>query len=134
MPPLFSIIGLDMSVTKIVLLRCLYVKILEILLCTSIPQSFMFVVAAEIQIKKGSEDQFKTWIKESNQELSKFDGFVRRRLLETRACKHIILVEFETQKQFEDMHKTQEHFRIQSKGHSYLESPPKPTFYEVASQ
>lgn len=94
----------------------------------------MFVVTAEIQIKKGSEGEFKTWIGESNKELSKFDGFVRRRLLETRNGKHVILVEFETQGKFEEMHKTQEHFRIQSKGHSYLEGPPKPTFYAVVSQ
>jgi heme-degrading monooxygenase HmoA len=94
----------------------------------------MFVVAAEIQLKKGSEGEFKNWITESNGELSKFDGFVRRRLLETRAGKHVILVEFETQAKFETMHKTQEHFRIQSKGHSFMEGPPKPTFYEVVSQ
>ena len=94
----------------------------------------MFVVAAEIQLKKGSEGEFKNWITESNGELSKFDGFVRRSLLETRAGKHVILVEFETQAKFETMHKTQEHFRIQSKGHSFMEGPPKPTFYEVVSQ
>ncbi|MGI0007390.1 MAG: antibiotic biosynthesis monooxygenase family protein [Nitrosotalea sp.] len=94
----------------------------------------MFVVAAEIQLKKGSEGEFKNWMTESNGELSKFDGFVRRRLLETRAGKHVILVEFETQAKFETMHKTQEHFRIQSKGHSFMEGPPKPTFYEVVSQ
>ncbi|MDE1811331.1 MAG: antibiotic biosynthesis monooxygenase [Thaumarchaeota archaeon] len=94
----------------------------------------MFVVAAEIQLKKGSEGEFKNWITESNGELSKFDGFVRRRLLETRAGKHVILVEFETQAKFEAMHKTQEHFRIQSRGHSFMEGPPKPTFYEVVSQ
>ncbi|MGI0059168.1 MAG: antibiotic biosynthesis monooxygenase family protein [Nitrosotalea sp.] len=94
----------------------------------------MFVVAAEIQLKKGSEGEFKNWMTESNGELSKFDGFVRRRLLETRAGKHVILVEFETQAKFEAMHKTQEHFRIQSKGHSFMEGPPKPTFYEVVSQ
>ncbi|MGI0062691.1 MAG: antibiotic biosynthesis monooxygenase family protein [Nitrosotalea sp.] len=92
------------------------------------------MVAAEIQLKKGSEGEFKNWITESNGELSKFDGFVRRRLLETRAGKHVILVEFETQAKFEAMHKTQEHFRIQSKGHSFMEGPPKPTFYEVVSQ
>ena len=94
----------------------------------------MFVVAAEIQIRKGSEDEFKNWIKESNKELSKFDGFVRRRLHESHNGKHLILVEFETKEKFEAMHKTQEHFQIQSKGHSYMEGPPKPTFYEVVSQ
>ena len=94
----------------------------------------MFVVTAEIQIKKGSEDVFKNWIKESNVELSKFDGFVRRRLLESHNGKHLIVVEFETKEKFETMHKTQEHFQIQSKGHAYMEGLPKPIFYEVVSQ
>lgn len=94
----------------------------------------MFVVTAEIQIKKGSEAEFKDWIGKSNAELAKFDGFVRRRLLESRTGKHVILIEFETKEQFESMHKTQEHFQIQSKGHSYMDGPPKPTFYEVVSQ
>ena len=109
------------------------VVILEIFLWKSILFNIMFVVTAEIQIKKGSENEFKNWIKESNTELSKFDGFVRRRLLETHNGKHVILVEFETKEKFETMHKTQEHFRIQSKGHSFMEGLPKPTFYEVVS-
>ena len=94
----------------------------------------MFVVTAEIQIKKDSEEEFRKWIKESNVELAKFDGFVQRRLLESHNGKHLILVEFETKEKFEAMHKTQEHFRIQSKGHSYMDGLPKPTFYEVVSQ
>jgi heme-degrading monooxygenase HmoA len=94
----------------------------------------MFVVKAEIQIKKGSEDEFKNWVQESNKELSKFDGFVRRRLLESQDGRYVILVEFETKEKFETMHKTQEHLKIQSKGHSYMDAPPKPTFYKVVSQ
>jgi heme-degrading monooxygenase HmoA len=94
----------------------------------------MFVVTAEIQIKKGLEDEFKNWVQESNKELSKFVGFVRRRLLESHDGKYVILVEFETKEKFETMHKSQEHLKIQSKGHSYMEAPPKPTFYKVASQ
>jgi heme-degrading monooxygenase HmoA len=94
----------------------------------------MFAVIAEIQIRKGAENEFKAWIKESNAELSKFDGFVRRRLLETHNGKHVILVEFQTKEKFETMHKTQEHARIQSKGHSFMEGLPKPTFYEVVSE
>ena len=109
-------------------------EILEIFLFKSLLSKYMFVVTAEIQIKKGSEDEFKNWIKESNGELSKFDGFVRRRLLESHNGKHMILVEFETKEKFEAMHKTQDHFRIQSKGHSFMEGLPKPTFYQVVSQ
>jgi heme-degrading monooxygenase HmoA len=108
--------------------------ILEILLCKSLLPNLMFVGIVEIQIKKGSENEFKNWIAQSNTDLAKFDGFVRRRLLESRNGKYVILIEFETREQFETMHKTQEHFKIQSKGHSLMEGPPKPMFYEVSSQ
>lgn len=94
----------------------------------------MFIVIAEIQLKKETEDQFKSWIGESNKELSKFDGFVNRRLLQTRNGKHVILLEFETKEKFEKMHQTQEHATIQSKGHSYMETLPRPMFYDVVSQ
>jgi heme-degrading monooxygenase HmoA len=108
--------------------------ILEIFLFIPVFFNSMFIVTAEIQVKKGSEDEFKKWIKESNAELSKFEGFVRRRLLESNTGKNVILVEFETKESFETMHKTPEHFRIQSKGHSYMEGLPKPTFYQVVSE
>jgi heme-degrading monooxygenase HmoA len=94
----------------------------------------VFVAVVEIQLKKGMEEEFKQWINESNKDLAKFDGFVNRRLLATRTGKHTILVEFDSQEKFEKMHQTQEHFRIQSKGHSYMESPPKPVFYEVVTK
>ena len=93
----------------------------------------MFVVVVEVQLKKGMEGEFRQWVNESNKDLAKFDGFISRRLLATRTGKHTILVEFESQEKFEDMHKTQEHFRIQSKGHSYMDGPPKPVFYEVVA-
>lgn len=93
----------------------------------------MFVAVVEIQLKSGVEEEFKKWVNESNQDLAKFDGFINRRLLATRTGKHTILVEFESQEKFEKMHKTQEHFRIQSKGHSYMQTQPRPIFYEVVA-
>jgi heme-degrading monooxygenase HmoA len=93
----------------------------------------MFVAVVEVQLKNGMEEEFKKWINESNKDLAKFDGFINRRLLATRTGRHVILVEFESQEKFEKMHKTQEHFRIQSKGHSYLETSPRPVFYEVVA-
>jgi heme-degrading monooxygenase HmoA len=98
------------------------------------PHNLMFVAIVEIQIKKGQENEFKNWFNESNQELSKFDGFVNRRLLESNNGKNIVLVEFETKEKFEKMHQTPEHMRIQSKGHSMMDSPPKPAFYNVVSK
>lgn len=93
----------------------------------------MFVVVAEIELKKGMEEEFTKWVYESNKEISKFDGFISRRLLQSRAGKHLILVEFENLEKFEKMHQTQEHHRIQSKGHSMMETLPRPMFYNVVA-
>jgi heme-degrading monooxygenase HmoA len=109
------------------------VKILEILLNDPINNDLVFVVVVEIQLKKGMEEEFKKWVGESNKDLSKFDGFINRRLLQSRTGKHLVLVEFESLEKFEKMHQTQEHHQIQSKGHSMMETPPKPMFYNVVS-
>jgi heme-degrading monooxygenase HmoA len=108
--------------------------IIEILLNRMMLVNHMFVVIAEIQLKKGLESEFKNWVTESNKSLAKFEGFVGRRLLESHNGKHLILVEFESKEKFENMHKTEEHARIQSKGHSYMDGLPKPMFYNVISQ
>ncbi|MGI0073298.1 MAG: antibiotic biosynthesis monooxygenase family protein [Nitrosotalea sp.] len=108
-------------------------EILEILLNDSTSYNLVFVVVVEIQLKKGMEEEFKKWVGESNKDLSKFDGFINRRLLQSHAGKHLILVEFESLEKFEKMHQTQEHHQIQSKGHSMMEIPPKPMFYNVVS-
>ncbi len=93
----------------------------------------MLVVVVEIQLKKGMEEEFRKYVGESNKELSKFDGFINRRLLQSRAGKYLILVEFESLEKFEKMHQTKEHHQIQSKGHSMMETPPRPMFYNVIS-
>lgn len=108
-------------------------KIVEILLNASTSNDNMFVAVVEIELKKGMEEEFKKWVGESNKDLSKFDGFINRRLLQSRAGKHLILVEFESLEKFEKMHQTEEHHKLQSKGHSMMETPPKPMFYNVVS-
>ena len=106
----------------------------KILLNQTISKNFMFVVIAEIQLKKGLESEFKNWIVESNKILANFDGFVGRRLLESHTGKHLMLVEFESKEKFEKMHQSAEHARIQSKSHSYMDGLPQPKFYNVTSQ
>ena len=54
----------------------------------------MFVAIVEIVLKDEKKDDFKTWITDSNKTLSKFDGFVSRRLLESRDGANRIMVEF----------------------------------------
>ena len=109
-------------------------KILEILLNDLQISDHMLVVVVDIQLKKDKEDEFKKWVGESNKILSKFDGFIDRRLLQTRAGKHLLLVEFESLEKFEKMHQSQEHHQLQTKGHSMMETPPKPMFYDVVSE
>ena len=106
----------------------------EILLNQTILKNFMFIVIAEIQIKKGLESEFKNWIRESNKMLASFDGFIGRRLLESHSGRHLMLVEFENKAKFEKMHQTSEHARIQSTSHSYMDGLPQPKFYNVISQ
>ncbi|HET9009551.1 MAG TPA: antibiotic biosynthesis monooxygenase [Nitrosarchaeum sp.] len=94
----------------------------------------MFVVISDIQIKNDSVDEFKKWFSESNKIVSKFDGFVNRRLLETKDGKHRVLVEFENLEKFSKMHQSPEHEKLHSTAASYMERLPEPRFYTVVSQ
>jgi len=91
----------------------------------------MFVVIADIQIKKESESKFKQWFTESNKVLSKLDGFVSRRLLESVDGKHRIVVEHQSKETFEKMHQSQEHAKLHAEAITFMESPPMPKFYSV---
>ncbi len=94
----------------------------------------MFIVISDIQIKYDLVDEFKKWFSESNKIVSKFDGFVSRRLLETKDGKHRVLVEFENLEKFSKMHQSPEHEKLHSVAASYMEKLPEPRFYTVASQ
>jgi heme-degrading monooxygenase HmoA len=94
----------------------------------------MFVVISDIKIKPESVDDFKKWFSESNKIVSKFDGFVNRRLLETKDGKHRVLVEFEDLDKFSKMHQSPEHEKLHSSASSYMERLPEPKFFTVISQ
>ena len=55
----------------------------------------MFVAIVDVSLKEEKIYEFKTWITESNKILSKFDGFISRRLLEGEDGSKRIMVEFE---------------------------------------
>lgn len=95
---------------------------------------FMFVVISDVQIKSESLVDFKNWFSESNIIVSKFDGFVNRRLLETKDGKHRVLVEFENLEKFSKMHQSPEHEKLHSMAVSFMEKLPEPKFYTVVSQ
>ncbi|EPA06638.1 hypothetical protein BG20_I1530 [Candidatus Nitrosarchaeum limnium BG20] len=94
----------------------------------------MFVVISDIKIKSDSVDDFKKWFSESNKIVSKFDGFVNRRLLETSDGKHRVLVEFENLDKFSQMHKSPEHEKLHSTAATFMEKLPEPRFFTVVSQ
>jgi heme-degrading monooxygenase HmoA len=94
----------------------------------------MFVVISDIQIKPDSLEDFKRWFSESNKIVSKFDGFVNRRLLETKDGKHRVLVEFENLEKFSKMHQSPEHEKLHVTATSHMEKLPEPRFYTVVSQ
>ena len=59
-------------------------------------------------LKNGFQRQIKV--------VSKFDGFVSRRLLETKDGQHRVLVEFESLEKFGKMHQSPEHEQLTLKG------------------
>lgn len=94
----------------------------------------MFVALVDIKIKPENIENFKTWFSESNKIVSKFDGFISRRLLGTKDGQYRVLVEFENSELFRKMHQSPEHEQIHPKGVSLMDGMPSPTFYDVISQ
>ena len=94
----------------------------------------MFIVIADVKLKSEHIDEFKTWFSESNQTVSKFDGFVSRRLLESKEGRHRILVEFESMEKFAAMHQSPEHNQLHSKAVTFMDGMPSPQFYNIVSQ
>lgn len=94
----------------------------------------MFVVIADISIKPESLSDFKKWFSDANKIISKYDGFVSRRLLETRDGKHRVVVEFESLEKFSQMHKSKEHEQVHSQAIKYMDTLPDPKFYNVVAE
>lgn len=94
----------------------------------------MFVVISDIELKQELMQEFKKWFVESNKIVSKFDGFISRKLLESPNGKHRILVTFRDKESFAKMHQTEEHSRIHAQAVRFMSKPPMPMFYSVVSQ
>lgn len=95
------------------------------------PNKEMFVVIADIQLKNEMVQQFMSWFEESNKTLSKFDGFVSRRLLESDNGDHRIIVEHKSQETFKQMHQSDEHARLHATALTFMKKLPVPTFYKT---
>jgi heme-degrading monooxygenase HmoA len=93
-----------------------------------------FVVMADVELKKESVEDFKKWFVESNKVISKFDGFIARRLLVSQDGKHGIMVAFRDGDSFLQMLQSQEHAELHAQAVTFMTRPPAPTFYSVAAE
>ena len=94
----------------------------------------MFIAIVDVSLKEEKISDFKRWVTESNKILSKFDGFVSRRLLEGEDGSKRIMVEFENIELFRKMHQSQEHNTFHNELGNYMEKPPKRQFYHVVAE
>lgn len=73
----------------------------------------MFIVIVDIDFKKELESDFEKWFYESNQILSKFKGFLSRRLADSKKGKQSIIVEHQSKETFDKMYHSEEYAQLQ---------------------
>ena len=109
-------------------------KILEKKLNGTFSSHSMFVMIADVSLKEGAEDDFKSWFSESNKVLSSFPGFVSRRFLKSADGSYRIIVEHESKETFIKMHQSPEHEKLHPKGHSFMSVDPVRKTFNVIVQ
>jgi len=109
-------------------------KILEKKLNGSFSSHIMFVMIADVQLKEGAEEDFKSWFSESNKVLSDFPGFVSRKFLKSTDGSYRIVVEHESKDTFIKMHNSPEHEKLHPQGHSFMSADPQRKTYTVAAE
>ena len=94
----------------------------------------MFIAIVDVSLKEDKISEFKAWVTESNKTLSKFDGFISRRLLEGEDGSKRIMVEFTNIELFRKMHQSPEHNEFHNELENYMQSSPKPQFYHIVAE
>ncbi len=94
----------------------------------------MFIAIVDVSLKEEKISEFKAWVTESNKTLSKFDGFISRRLLEGEDGSKRIMVEFTNIELFRKMHQSPEHNVFHNELENYMQSSPKRQFYHVVAE
>ena len=93
----------------------------------------MFVMIADIFLKKEKEIEFKKWFSESNKILENFDGFISRRLLESADGTHRIIVEHKSKETFVNMHQSPEHAKLHEQASTFMDKPAIRKSYNVVA-
>jgi heme-degrading monooxygenase HmoA len=95
----------------------------------------MFIVVVSFPaIKAGKESEFEKWFAWSNQEFSKFEGLIGRRLLKPEeGGNYAAIVELADRQTFKAMHDSPIHAKVHEKVKPFFDGQPTPHFYEVVA-
>ena len=93
----------------------------------------MVIAMLDMSIKPGCEEEFKAWVAESNKTISRFDGFVSRRLLQGSDGSLRMMVEFESPELFAAMRQSEEHQTVHRQAAEFRDCPPAPVVYTVVA-
>ena len=93
----------------------------------------MVIAMLDMAIKPGRLDDFKAWVAESNEVISRFEGFVSRRLLEAPDGSLRMMVELETEEQFRTMRQSPEHKSVHRQAEEFRDPPSGPVLYNVVA-
>ncbi|AIC16038.1 antibiotic biosynthesis monooxygenase family protein [Nitrososphaera viennensis] len=97
-------------------------------------EGMVFVAIADIELKKGKEEEFKKWFLQSNRVLARQDGFIARKLLKSpNGSQHRIMVIMESKEAFAKMHTTSEHAKLHTEALAFMARPPKISAYDSVS-
>jgi len=93
----------------------------------------MFVVICSFPpMKAGKDAEFEEWFAWSNEELSKFKGLIRRKLLRPlEGGNYTAISEFENQDAFKKIHSSPAHDKASERVKQLLDGNPSLHFYEV---
>ena len=94
----------------------------------------MYVAIIDMPLREEKEMEFKTWINQTNQILSKQPGFINRRLAKSEDGKYIIIAEFANKESHHKIHQTPEHHQISMQLMGFLKQGPSRKFYDIISQ
>ena len=78
----------------------------------------------DIKLKDNVYNDFAKWFAESNKILSKFAGFISRRVLKDGDGRYRVLIEFQDRDTFTAMHQSSEHQELHKVGHAFFSEPP----------
>lgn len=83
-------------------------------------------------VKAGREKEFREWFEWSNNEMSKFKGFLRRRLLKpVKGGNYVAVIEHESHDTFMAVQTSPFHAEAAKRVLPLLDGHPNPVFYEA---